>query len=122
MLLAPLAEPHRFWVGSSYQWEFEDQGPTASFYKQATSLLQQWLKVPFRVLSHRAAVRPATIERRPFVGLHPLYPNVGMLNGMGTKGTSLSPFFANQLVQHLVHGLPLTEEASIHRFSRILSK
>jgi hypothetical protein len=41
---------------------------------------------------------------------------------MGTKGTSLAPFFAYQLVQNLVHSFPITEEADISRFSRILSK
>jgi glycine/D-amino acid oxidase-like deaminating enzyme len=62
------------------------------------------------------------VERRPFVGFHPIHTNVGILNGMGTKGTSLAPFFAYQLVQNLVHSFPITEEADISRFSRILSK
>jgi glycine/D-amino acid oxidase-like deaminating enzyme len=66
-------------------------------------------------------VRPATLERRPFVGFHPLHPNIGILNGMGTKGASLAPFFAHQLVQHLVDGFPLMNEININRFNRILS-
>jgi hypothetical protein len=41
---------------------------------------------------------------------------------MGTKGASLAPYFANQLCQHMVHGLPIQDDASIHRFSRILGK
>lgn len=122
LLLAPLPEENVFWVGSNYQWEFRDDQPSAAFYNQTTSLLKHWLREPFRVLEHKAAVRPATIERRPFVGFHPVYPQVGILNGMGTKGTSLGPFFAHQLVQHLVYGLPLSEEAHVQRFTRILSK
>lgn len=122
VLLAPLAEKHTYWVGSNYQWDFEDDQPTAKFYEQTVAHLKHWLKVPFEVIAHKAAVRPATLERRPFVGLHPLHPAVGILNGMGTKGTSLAPFFAHQLVQHLIHGLPIAPEADVHRFSRILSK
>ncbi|MGN6400054.1 MAG: NAD(P)/FAD-dependent oxidoreductase [Flavisolibacter sp.] len=122
MMLTPLPEPNMYWIGSNYQWEFKDDQPSEQFYKQTTTLLKHWLKAPFRVLQHKAAVRPATIERRPFVGFHPLYPNIGILNGMGTKGTSLAPFFANQLVQQLVHDLPVYPEANVHRFSRILSK
>jgi glycine/D-amino acid oxidase-like deaminating enzyme len=122
MILAPLAEQNMYWVGSNYQWEFEDDKPTEKFYQQTFQHLKNWLKVPFEVVAHRAAVRPATVERRPFVGLHPHQPAIGILNGMGTKGTSLAPFFANQLVQHLVHGLPITPEADVHRFSRILAK
>lgn len=122
MLLSPLAAKNTFWVGSNYQWEFEDDRPTENFFKAATSLLDQWLKHPYKVLQHKAAIRPATLERRPFVGFHPLYPSIGIFNGMGTKGTSLAPFFAHQLVQHLVYGFPLAPEADVHRFQRILSK
>jgi hypothetical protein len=54
--------------------------------------------------------------------LHPQFPSLGILNGMGTKGSSLAPFFANQLAQHLVHGFPIMEEADVKRFSKILTK
>jgi glycine/D-amino acid oxidase-like deaminating enzyme len=80
------------------------------------------MKVPFEIVAHKAAVRPATLERRPFVGFHPLQNNVAILNGMGTKGSSLAPFFAHQLAQHLVPGFPIADAADIKRFSRILSK
>jgi glycine/D-amino acid oxidase-like deaminating enzyme len=122
MVLAPLPVKNTFWVGSNYQWEFKDDQPSEQFYKQATGLLDSWLKKPYKVLFHKASVRPATLERRPFVGFHPHIPQVGILNGMGTKGASLAPYFANQLCQHIVHGLPIQDDASIHRFSRILSK
>jgi glycine/D-amino acid oxidase-like deaminating enzyme len=122
MLLAPLAVQHTFWVGSNYIWNYKDAEPSEAFREQMTAHLKNWLKVPFEVLFHKAAIRPATVERRPFVGLHPLHPNVGIFNGMGTKGTSLAPFFANQLVHHLVHHLPITPEADVQRFSRILSR
>lgn len=122
MILAPLPQQNVYWVGSNYQWEFTNQEPSEKFYTQTKALLQQWLKVPFKVLHHKAAIRPATIERRPFVGFHPIHNNIGILNGMGTKGTSLAPFFAHQLTQHLVYHFPLAPEADVHRFSRILSK
>ncbi|RYZ26866.1 MAG: FAD-binding oxidoreductase [Chitinophagaceae bacterium] len=122
MLLTPLPEENTFWVGSNYQWEFEDDQPSEKFYTATTQLLNGWLKKPYTVISHKAAVRPATVERRPFVGFHPVYPSIGILNGMGTKGTSLAPFFAHQLAQHIVYNFPLAPEADVHRFQRILSK
>ena len=63
-----------------------------------------------------------TLERRPFVGFHPLYPVVGILNGMGTKGCSLAPFFARQLVRHIMDGSAILAEADVRRFSKILSR
>ena len=122
LVLAPLPAENTFWLGSNYQWEFEDERPSEKFYQQATQLLSHWLKVPYKVLGHKAAIRPATLERRPFLGFHPRYPAIGILNGMGTKGTSLAPFFANQLAQNIVYNFPVLPEADVHRFSRILSK
>jgi glycine/D-amino acid oxidase-like deaminating enzyme len=54
--------------------------------------------------------------------MHPLHPNLGILNGMGTKGVSLAPYFARQLAQHLLHGTPIMPEASIDRFQRLLQR
>ena len=122
LMLAPLSSKNTYWVGSTYQWEFENEKPSQQFYNHATSILNNWLKKPYKVLSHKAAVRPATLERRPFVGFHPQFQNIGILNGMGTKGTSLAPFFAHQLTQHLVYNFPIAPEADVHRFAKILSK
>lgn len=111
-----------FWVGSSYEWDFEHGNPTEVFRRRAEAALREWVKLPFRVVDHWASVRPATLERRPFVGFHPLYPAVGILNGMGTKGCSLAPYFAWQFVQNMVHGTEILAEADVKRFSKILSR
>jgi glycine/D-amino acid oxidase-like deaminating enzyme len=111
-----------YWVGSSYEWTFEHAEPTEVFRRRAESALREWVKLPFRVVEHVASVRPATLERRPFVGFHPLYPAVGILNGMGTKGCSLAPFFARQLVRHIVDGTAILPDADIRLFSKILSR
>jgi glycine/D-amino acid oxidase-like deaminating enzyme len=111
-----------FWVGSSYEWSFTDAGPTAAFRERTEAVLKEWLRAPFRVVDHIAAVRPATLERRPFVGFHPLYPAVGILNGMGTKGCSLAPYFARQLVQLMVSGVAIQADADILRFRKVLGR
>ena len=111
-----------FWVGSSYEWSFADAGPTAAFRERTEAVLKEWLRVPFRVVEHIAAVRPATLERRPFVGFHPLHPAVGILNGMGTKGGSLAPYFARQLVGRMVSGVAIQADADILRFRKVLGR
>jgi glycine/D-amino acid oxidase-like deaminating enzyme len=121
-LLAPLLAANHFWLGSNYHWEFPDAEPTKAFRESAEKVLADWLKVPYRIVDHKASIRPATIERRPFVGLHPANERIGMLNGMGTKGASLAPYFANQLVQHLVNEKPIHSEADILRFKNVLQR
>jgi len=111
-----------FWLGSTYLWEFEDDQPSKSFYESASNWLSHTLKMPFTIVEHHASVRPATVERKPFVGLHPSNNKIGILNGMGTKGCSLAPFFANQLVNHLLLNEPIMADANVQRFKRILSR
>jgi glycine/D-amino acid oxidase-like deaminating enzyme len=110
----------RFWVGSSHEWDFIDNLPSDAFLEQTKKMLSGWVNGSFTVVDRLAAIRPATVERRPFVGMHPHFPAVGILNGMGTKGCSLAPFFANQLVNNLTNGSSISPEADITRFSRIL--
>jgi glycine/D-amino acid oxidase-like deaminating enzyme len=122
-LLAPLAgSDNLFWAGSSYNWEFDNAYPTPAFRETTEAALKEWLKIPFKIVHHHAGIRPATLERRPFVGLHPHQSNIGILNGMGSKGCSLAPFFAKQLTDHLLHNKPITPEGNVSRFQRALLK
>lgn len=120
ILLVPLPGEGLFWAGSNYAWNFEDDKPTAAFRETTERQLKEWLKLPFKVEDHVAGVRPATLERRPFVGLHPHQPLAGILNGMGTKGCSLAPFFAKQLCDQLLKGSTILPEADIARFRKVL--
>lgn len=109
-----------FWVGSNYEWQYQDDAPTTSFKIKIENALTQLLKAPFKVIDHIAGLRPANQERRPFIGLHPIHKAIGICNGMGTKGCSLAPYFANALIDHCEHGSPIHEEASIDRFNLTL--
>lgn len=111
-----------FWIGSSYEWQFANDQPTILFREKILSQLKSFCKLPFTLIDHWAAVRPATLERRPFTGFHPAWPPVGVFNGMGTKGCSLAPFFARQFVKHLTQQSPLMPEADVLRFKKILSR
>ena len=111
-----------YWVGSSYEWSFENRKPTTVFRERTEATLAEWLKLPVRTVQHIASVRPATLERRPFIGFHPVYPAIGILNGMGTKGCSLAPYFARQLVEYLTNRTSIQPDVDVRRFSRVLSR
>ncbi len=115
-------KPGLYWIGSTYQWKFNDHLPTTIFRQQATAWLQSFCKMPFKIIDHLAAIRPATIERRPFVGFYPAQKRVGIFNGMGTKGVSLAPFFAHHFVRHLSAQVPLQADIDINRFEKVLSR
>jgi glycine/D-amino acid oxidase-like deaminating enzyme len=121
MSLVPYRE-NIFWLGSSYEWTFEDDKPSENFRKSAGGWLDYNLKLPYVILEHFAAIRPATLERRPFVGFHPIHSQIGMLNGMGTKGCSLAPYFARQLVEKLKGTGSINPLADISRFEKIMRR
>jgi glycine/D-amino acid oxidase-like deaminating enzyme len=121
MSLIPYNE-NVFWLGSSYEWEFYDEYPTQKFRDNAEHWLQQTLKLPYTIFEHFAAIRPATLERRPFVGFHPSHSRIGILNGMGTKGCSLAPYFAKELVEKIKGNGNINPLADVNRFARILTR
>jgi glycine/D-amino acid oxidase-like deaminating enzyme len=109
-----------WWIGSSFEWEIENDKPSEAFRNKATQLLKSWLKTSFTIVAHHASIRPGTLERRPFVGRHPHHRPVAIFNGMGTKGCSLAPYFAQQLTNYLLHNTPIMPEADVNRFSKVL--
>jgi glycine/D-amino acid oxidase-like deaminating enzyme len=118
--IVPWAED-RFWLGSTFDWDFTDELPTAAFRQKTESILQQWLLLPYTLHEHFAAIRPATVTRDAFVGIHPQQPWLGIMNGMGSKGCSLAPYLANNFAKHLLHGLPLIAQVDVSRYIRVLS-
>lgn len=120
--IVPWKEKDLFWIGSDYSWNYTDLQPTEAFKKRTQEQLSYLLKLPFTVTDHIASERPANVERRPFVGLHPIYNSIGILNGTGTKGCTLAPYFAHQLTQHLLHQTPIEPLADVKRFMRVLSR
>lgn len=121
MSLVPWRQ-NQWWVGSTYQWDFENGFLTTAFRETTENWLKNFCKLPFEVLDHLAAVRPGSMERRPFVGFHPMQKNMGILDGMGTKGVSLAPFFAQQFADFIKDGKEILPQADVQRFAKVLSR
>jgi hypothetical protein len=51
--------------------EFQTDQPSEDFMIRTTAVLSAILKIEFSIKQHLASLRPATVERRPFVGIHP---------------------------------------------------
>ncbi len=111
-----------FRVGSTYEWETLNTEPTAEKRNELKDKLNQLLNVPFTIISHEAGIRPTVLDRRPLIGLHPLYPSLGIFNGLGTKGVLLAPLQAKEFVKYLLHGETLSPLSSIDRFVKLLPK
>lgn len=102
-------------VGSTYSWSDIDYGPTESAKTLLEKKIKDIIKVPFEVVAHKAAIRPSAKDRRPYVGLHKQYQQIGIFNGLGSKGVMLAPYFANQLVEHILDGTAIHAEVNVAR-------
>ena len=63
-----------------------------------------------------ATKRPTVADRRPLIGEHPVFKNLYIFNGLGTKGVMNAPFFANMLTQYIFDHTELHPEVDIKRF------
>ncbi len=111
-----------FWVGSNYEWTFNNVQPSEAFKEKIIENLNQFLNLPYEIVDHIVGIRPTNTQRRPFVGIHPTHSQLAICNGMGTKGCSLAPYFTAQLLAHWEQGTPIESEASIKRFETILKE
>ena len=103
-------------VGSNYDHKDLSWNPTESGKKEIEFKLKALLVKPYVIIDHKAGVRPSISDRRPVLGRSKEREQIVIFNGLGTKGVSLAPFFANQLVNWLCKGQELDEEVNVNRF------
>lgn len=108
-------------VGATYSWHDLDWEPTEDGRDYLTGKLENLLKVPFEIESQVAGIRPSSRDRRPFTGRHPEHDRLFIFNGLGTKGVTLAPYFAAQLVKLLLDGQEIMADANIGRYFSLYS-
>lgn len=112
--LAPL-EDELFRVGATYNREQFDAEPTETGREELCRQLASFLKRPFEVIDHRAAVRPIVLGRHPAIGLHPRIPALGYFNGLASKGSLQAPFIAEQFARFLTGDGEIDEELNVQQ-------
>lgn len=113
--VVPLGD-NRYRAGSTYENKFENTEITDAATKDIRQRLDNMLKVRYRITGATAGIRPAVVDRKPLIGIHPEIKTIGIFNGLGTKGVSLAPYFARRFYKHLEEGEPLDPEVAITRF------
>ncbi len=103
-------------VGATYNFNDQSSGITEKSRKELTERLQDLIQIPFTIASQQWGIRPTTPDRRPILGKHPEWPSAWVFNGMGTKGVSLSPYFAEVLIRSMENGEPLNKEVDVERY------
>ena len=94
----PTTKSGEYLIGATYD-RLNLTGPKDDTGRQELqTALQQMTSEDFTVLGHYSAVRAATKTRRPVVAVHGKYPQLAILNGMGSKASLLAPAAAKALM------------------------
>ncbi len=106
-----------FKIGATFNWEDKTSAPTEEGKQELLEKLNKILNVPYKVVDHVAGIRPTVKDRRPLIGVHPKYPQLAILNGLGTRGVMIAPTVAQELFNYLENDEQLRNEIDIDRFN-----
>ena len=115
VFIIPIGNDH-YLVGSTYAWNDYSNTPTESAKNELLEKLQKVISCAFKVMHHRAGIRPTVIDRRPLVGQHEQHKDLYLMNGLGSRGVLVAPTVAKDLIAHIEDGVPLPTEIDINRF------
>lgn len=120
--IVPTGRDNVFMVGATYK-PGDDTGGTSDAAKaELEEKVNGLVRLPYKIHDQNWGIRPSTHDRRPVLGAHPKYKNMVMLNGLGTKGVSLAPYFSGMLVDWLSGQSEIPREANIERYKSLYSK
>ena len=99
-LFIPLGNDY-YSVGATYNWNDITNETTLNGRQQLVNMLDSFLQVPYKIIHHKAGIRPSIFDRRPVVGSHSEHKNMYILNGLGTRGVLLAPYLSNVLCNYI---------------------
>ena len=106
-------------VGATYSYNDQTPGTTTRASAELVERLEGLITEPFEIEGQQWGLRPTTPDRRPMLGRHPEFKSLWIFNGLGTKGVSLAPYFAEVLIRSIENGEPLNKEVDIERFKSL---
>lgn len=115
VFMLPVAN-NKYRVGSNFTWEDLSIQPSEAAKDEIIQKFTRWYKGPFEVLNQLAGVRPSSLDRRPMLGPLNKHPGAFILNGLGSKGVSLAPYYSEMLVRCIYDGVKVDSDVDVKRF------
>lgn len=104
-----------FKVGATYHWDELRDITTEEGLNQLKSGLEKLFKGRYKVIEHKAGVRPNVKDRKPLLGKIP-GSEIYSFNGMGSRAVLMTPYLSSIFSDHLVKEAVIPEEYHIRRF------
>lgn len=105
-----------FIAGATYDFKNIDGQCTEEGLQWLREGIEKTISVPYEVVSHKAAIRPSTRDRKPLLGPLDTDGRIQVFNGLGSKGALLGPWMAAHLSRSL------TENHALHPELQALRK
>ncbi len=116
IFIAPVTR-NEFWTGGGYYKDDLTIEPSTRFHEEWTDRLSDlMLADDYSILAHRAGIRPSVLGRKPLIGRHRTFQNCYLFNGLGTKGTSLAPYWARELIALVMANKSMDPQVDLNRF------
>jgi len=112
---------NEYTVGSTYEWENLTHKNTRFGINKIRNKLDSIINCKYKIKEKKFGIRPASRNKRPFVGLHAKYNKIGILNGLGSKGVSLTPYCTKNLLNNILEKKMINKEINIKRYISLYS-
>ena len=102
--------------GATYNRNDFSKLPSQEAREEMLVHLDQLISCSYEIIDQIAGIRPTVKDKKPIYGTHPIYKNMHILNGMGSRGLMMAPLLAEELLRHIEQGEPLRKEVDVKRF------
>ncbi|UPA12397.1 NAD(P)/FAD-dependent oxidoreductase [Borrelia venezuelensis] len=116
--LIPLQD-NKFYLGGTYEWKTLDTSTNEWAKKELINKLKKITNLNYKVIQHKAHIRPSTLDREPFLGEHPKYKNIFILNGFGTRGISMAAYLSKKILDYIENKSNLPTYYDIKRYENL---
>lgn len=104
-------------IGATYSWDLLDWQITDSARTELIGKFKNLFSGDFQIFNQQSGIRPTMHDRKPVIGFLPEFPQIGIFNGLGSKGVLLGPYFAKQFAEYIsgkTGNIP--EEVNVQRY------
>ena len=102
-------------IGSTYNHQDLTWEPTTDGREDLLHRLSKIYSGEKTIESQTAGLRPATFDRRPYLGWSRKNDLVGIFNGLGAKGVSLAPYWSQKMAEFVLGMGKLPSEVAPYR-------
>lgn len=117
--IIPTEKTHEYLVGSTFHLSSENLELHTKDAEKIIAGIEEFMDGnKLKLIHHKKAVRPTVLDRKPYLGESKIESNVYILNGLGSKGSSLITWLAPLLVDNIIENKPLPFDVDIERLRK----